>query len=141
MSKNAKSAAWSVDTIRNEGEYGSGPDTHSGFDSFAILDSEGRVLFDSLNRDGAVTEITEDGDAYEGYFNAWDAKAKEDAERIVICVNAFEEMSNALEAASSVLRYLPDINTNCGGTRPMMTTRKAEKLVAAALAKAQGDQR
>ncbi|WP_353631055.1 hypothetical protein AADG64_09550 [Achromobacter xylosoxidans] len=46
-------APWSVETVRNEGEYGSGPDTTTGFDSYAVLDANGRTLFDSLNSDVA----------------------------------------------------------------------------------------
>lgn len=89
---------WSVDSTRNEGEYGDGgPDPRSGFDSFVIMDSEGRVLFDSLNRDGSMTEITEEGDSYEGHFHAWDAAAKRDAEHVVRCVNAHADLLAALQ--------------------------------------------
>jgi hypothetical protein len=92
---------WEVDTVRSDGEYGDGgPDSHVGFDAYAIFDSEGRVLFDSLNRDGSASEITEEGDSYEGYFRAWDAKARADAERIVQCVNAHNHMLEALEVVS-----------------------------------------
>jgi len=45
---------------------------------------------------------------------------------------------DALVAAETVLRYLPDINTNWGGKRETMTTRRAEALVIAAIAKATG---
>jgi hypothetical protein len=94
-------APWSVDSTRNEGEYGDGgPDPRSGFDSFVIMDSEGRALFDSLNRDGTLTEITEDGDAYEGHFHAWDAAAKRDAEHVVRCVNAHDDLLAAATQAA-----------------------------------------
>lgn len=43
------------------------------------------------------------------------------------------EMIEALDAAESILRYMPDISTNCGGTKPLMTTRKALQLVRHAL--------
>lgn len=84
-------APWSVDSTPNEGEYGNnGPDTRSGFNSFAIIDAEGRVLFDSLNRDGSACEVTEDYDEDGG--SAWDAQAKADAEHAVKCVNEHDEL-------------------------------------------------
>ena len=92
---------WYVDTVRNEGEYGNnGPDTRSGFNSFAIFDTEGRVLFDSLNRDGSACEVTEDYDEDGG--SAWDAQAKADAERIVQCVNKYDELSDIVSKLASL---------------------------------------
>jgi hypothetical protein len=89
MSANHTPEPWGVEEIDNEGEYGSGPDTSRGFQSFAICDVQGRALFDSLNRDVGVSEIHEDGHADEdGYVAAWDDMAKRDAHRIVACVNA-----------------------------------------------------
>jgi hypothetical protein len=40
----------------------------------------------------------------------------------------------ALSAAESILRYAPSFSTNCGGTKPGMTTQEALRLVRAALA-------
>lgn len=98
-------APWEVDTVRNEGEYGNGgPDSHIGFDSFVVMDSEGRVLFDSLNRDGALTEVDEESDDEDGYHRAWDTLAKADAEHIVRCVNAHDLMLEALEVVSDVFQ-------------------------------------
>lgn len=80
---------WIVEAIDNNGEYGSGPDSRSGFQSFAICDAESRVLFDSLNRDVSISEIHEEAheDEY-GHVTAWDDLASRDARRIVACVNA-----------------------------------------------------
>lgn len=43
-------------------------------------------------------------------------------------------MREALDAAESILRYTPNISTNCNGTKPGMSTRHAHQLVCAALA-------
>jgi hypothetical protein len=47
-------------------------------------------------------------------------------------------MREALDAAESILLSAQDFSTNCGGTKPNMTTRKAHALVVAALSKARG---
>ena len=41
-------------------------------------------------------------------------------------------MREALDSAESILRYTPEMSTNCGGTKPNMTTRKALTMVRAA---------
>ena len=38
-------------------------------------------------------------------------------------------LRTAVESAESILRYCPQINTNCNGTRPNMTTSKALSLL------------
>ena len=45
---------WSVDTVQSDGEYGSGPDAHSGFHVSAIFGPNGETLFDALNSDAAI---------------------------------------------------------------------------------------
>lgn len=49
-----------------------------------------------------------------------------------------DRMREALDAAESILLSAQDFSTNCGGTKPNMTTRKAHALVVAALSKARG---
>ena len=53
-------------------------------------------------------------------------------------IAAAPDLLEALVAAETVLRYLPDINTNWVGERATMTTRRAEAIVIAAIAKATG---
>jgi hypothetical protein len=69
MSAKHTPGPWHVDSTHNEGEYGSGPDTHSGFKSFVVFDDDGRSLFDSTNSE--ATEVAEAFD--EDSFHAWDA--------------------------------------------------------------------
>lgn len=84
---------WSVDEVDNDGDYGDGPNPRNGFKSFAICDGDGNILFDSLNRDSDVSEIHEDDHADEyGHLYAWDDLAKQDARRIVACVNACRDI-------------------------------------------------
>lgn len=79
---------WSVESVNNpDAEYsGGGPEAHKGFDAFQIVDSKGRVLFDSLNRDPAASLIKED--VSEESVHAWDKDAKRDALTIVKVLNA-----------------------------------------------------
>jgi hypothetical protein len=45
----------------------------------------------------------------------------------------------ALDAAESILRYTPQFSTNCGGTKPGMTTQEALRLVRVALARVEAE--
>ena len=72
-------------------------------------------------------------------------QAKADMEFLVKAANSYaslkeenDRMREALDAAESILRYVQDFSTNCNGTKPNMTTRKAHALVVAALSKARG---
>jgi hypothetical protein len=53
-------------------------------------------------------------------------------------IAAAPDLLEALIAAQTVLRYLPDMTTNWGGERETMSTRQAEARVIAAIAKATG---
>lgn len=125
---------WDYDAVRNEGEYGDGgPDSHIGFDSFAILDAEGRVLFDSLNRDGAVTEVDEESDDEAGYHRAWDRRAQADAQHVVRCVNAHDDLLEALQ------RYVAlDIKADGYDGKTMRQDSGLHRAAVAAIAKAGG---
>jgi len=81
---------WEIDTIDNCGEYGDGgPDTSTGFKSYAVYDANGRVLFDTLNSDAA--EIHEQG--YDLDHCAWDEVGK----RNLTLAHASPDMAMALE--------------------------------------------
>ena len=71
---------WWADEVKNEGCYGSGDDSVEGFTSYAIYDSDGKTLFDSLNSDAACISEEYDG---EGHV-AWDETAQRNAEFIAI---------------------------------------------------------
>lgn len=81
---------WEIDTIDNEGEYGDGgPDTSTGFKSYAVYDAKGRVLFDTLNSDAA--EIHDEG--YDLDHHAWDEVGK----RNLTLAHASPDMALILE--------------------------------------------
>lgn len=84
-----QSLGWQVVEVKNEGEYGDGgPDSRTRFTSYAIADSEGRILFDSLNCDHRVCEVHEEFDDEDGYRTAWDEPSRKRAEMIVARMNA-----------------------------------------------------
>lgn len=64
----ATPAPWESDNARNNGHYGSGPDTHEGFQSYIALDAQSKVIFDTLNSD--IATVMEEGDE-DGHY-AWD---------------------------------------------------------------------
>jgi hypothetical protein len=92
----ATPGAWEVDTLKSEGEYGSGPDTVAGFEVSAIYNTKGDVLFDAMNSD--AIEVQEDyGDA-DGYVLAYDLTSAANAALIVLLRNNLDTIIAALEA-------------------------------------------
>jgi hypothetical protein len=79
----ATPGARTVESIRNaEGEYSSGgPEASVGFDAFQLVDENGRVILDTLNRDPLLGEIKEE--VHEHGIAAWDIRAKSDLALIV----------------------------------------------------------
>lgn len=65
---NLSSPPFEVIAGDNCGHYGSGPDTHQGFVSYAVVDSQGRTIVDTFN--STATEVHEDVD--EDGLQAWD---------------------------------------------------------------------
>ncbi|MCP6612118.1 hypothetical protein NL511_28035, partial [Klebsiella pneumoniae] len=76
----ATQGEWWADEVKNEGCYGSGDDCVEGFTSYAIYDSDGQTIFDSLNSDAACISEEYDG---EGHV-AWDETAQRNAEFIAM---------------------------------------------------------
>lgn len=63
--KGAAPGPWEVDTLHNEGSYGSGDEGRTGFKSRQMQDVNGLVIFDSLNADhNAVLIEEEDSDEF-----------------------------------------------------------------------------
>jgi hypothetical protein len=62
LAAKATPGPWEVDTLKSEGEYGSGPDTTVGYEVSAIYNAKGEALFDALNSD-AITVHDEVSDA------------------------------------------------------------------------------
>ena len=128
----------SVEAIDADGDYGSGEDVHSGYKAYAITDADGRVLFDSLNRDSANTEIKVESDGES--FLAWDHLAKSDAERIVRAVNAHDELVTAAQEAIRLIDWLkliakPDVEMHKHEIRGQAEMFQAR--IATALAKSE----
>lgn len=81
MSQSPTAKRYSVEPVRNaDAEYGVGDETSTGFDAFLVVDEAGLVLFDTLNRDGRLSEIhTEhEDDELGGRYYAWDEPAHRD---------------------------------------------------------------
>jgi len=72
---------WTYDATKNEGSYGSGPDTHEGFDSYQVLgEVRGKevVICDCVNSD-VIEVLVEDGDDENG-GSAWDDQGRKNME-------------------------------------------------------------
>ncbi|HEC2565390.1 TPA: ead/Ea22-like family protein [Raoultella ornithinolytica] len=99
----ATQGEWWADEVKNEGCYGSGDDCVEGFTSYAIYDSDGQTLFDSLNSDAAC--ICEEYDG-EGHV-AWDETAQRNAEFIALANPAnVRTLVEALEKAQQRISEL-----------------------------------
>lgn len=91
---------WDTDTLRSEGEFGRGPDTTIGYDTYAIFaEVRGKflVLFDSLNSDATEIEDESDGETY----SAWDAVSRANAALITEAVNALPALLDTIDRLSS----------------------------------------
>jgi hypothetical protein len=95
LAKDATPGLWEVDTLKSEDEYGSGPDTVSGFDVSAIYNAKGEALFDASNSD--TIEVHADYADEDGYVSAYDPISATNAALIV-------ELHNALPAIITALR-------------------------------------
>ena len=104
----ATQGEWWADEVKNEGCYGSGDDCVEGFTSYAIYDSDGQTIFDSLNSDAACISEEYDG---EGHV-AWDETAQRNAEFIAMAnpanvlalVEALEKAQTINAAAEKLVR-------------------------------------
>ncbi len=90
---------WGEDTLKSEGAYGSGDDTHEGFATTAIYNAEGKLLFDALNSD--VILVQEEWDEG-GFCYAHDLTSSANADLIVTLRNALPELIAALEVVALV---------------------------------------
>ena len=92
MASAAMALPLETDTEHNEGDYGSGDESSSGFKSYAIFDATGKKLFDSLNSDAIeVHEEFDDDGCY-----AWDETSRRYAKLIVAAVNALPDLIREL---------------------------------------------
>lgn len=103
----ATAAPWAYDTTKNDGEYGSGDETHSGFDSFKMqADDSGKVLFDSLNSDAAVVE------EFDSDGRAMDAVAHENFRLIEFLRNNAKALIAAAERDLASKSALSDVSAD-----------------------------
>jgi hypothetical protein len=78
LAKLATQGEWHINTIKNDGCYGSGEDEYSGFTSYSICEQDGQSLFDTINSDSICVESENDGESESVY--AWDDIGKKNAE-------------------------------------------------------------
>lgn len=120
---------WEVDTIKSEGEYGSGPDTLTGFAVSVILDPNGKALADALNSDLIV--VHEDGGDWDGYVAAWDETSANDFALIVALRNALPEIiatyreRDSYKAALERIDGMTDIEADFDGFEACKIARTA----------------
>ena len=93
---------WEIDTERSEGEYGSAPDTSTGYDDFligAFIDGKWATLLTTEN--STVKEIEEDYD--EDYHRAWDRIGEVNANLAMAAVNALPELLDRIAAKDAMI--------------------------------------
>jgi len=90
---------WEVDTIENDGAYGSGPDAVHGFKSPVMLDAEGKALFDAYNSD--LIEVHEEYD--EDSCHAWDEQGRANFALVAAAVNALPDLLATIESLRAEL--------------------------------------
>ena len=106
LSAKATQGPWEVDTIRNDGEYGDGgPDSRTGFDSYAIFGADMSILLDSLNSTAIMVneEYDEDG------LHAWDEVGSCNIDFIVAAVNFLRANLPALKQNAEDAELLREV--------------------------------
>lgn len=97
----ASPGPWKSDSMRSEGSYGIGDDTHEGFDTFKVTDAKGNTICDALNSDAGEVheEYDEDG------CHAWDEVARRNMDFIAharadipFLLSEVERLSRQVEA-------------------------------------------
>jgi hypothetical protein len=129
LAEKATPGPWETDTLKSEGEYGSGPDTVAGFEVTAIYNAKGEVLFDALNSDAIV--VHEDYGDEDGYVLAWDETSKTNAALIVALVNNLPAIISALEAVpvmKEALQAFTDGDIDVSNTAVIIGNGAGEKL-------------
>lgn len=100
----ATKGVWEIDTIKNEGSYGNGPDCVEGFESYKIIAGSGNSLLDSLNSETA--EVHEDGPGELGEYHAWDDVALHNFELIAAMKNALPALLSERKAMKAEIERL-----------------------------------
>jgi hypothetical protein len=86
---------WGFEVMPCENTYGEGDDAQEGYNAYAIVDTQGRVLFDSLNRDDRTSLIKEDHD--QDGRHAWDAQARVDVRLAAAAWDLLEALKRIAE--------------------------------------------
>lgn len=74
---------WEADVTRNDGDYGSGDEVHSGFESYQVLAEvrgQSAAVVDTINASHLITEVAEEYD--EDGHSAWDEQGRKNAAHI-----------------------------------------------------------
>lgn len=101
----ATKGPWEVDTEQSEGEYGSAPDTHTGYEDFLIgaeINGKWATLLTTENS----TEKLIDEDYDEDYHRAWDVIGEANSALVVAAVNALPSLLDRIEAQDATIARL-----------------------------------
>lgn len=101
----ATKGPWEVDTEQSEGEYGSAPDTHTGYEDFLIgaeINGKWATLLTTEN----ATEKLIDEDYDEDYHRAWDMIGEANSALVVAAVNALPSLLDRIEAQDATIARL-----------------------------------
>lgn len=113
---------WETDTERSEGEYGSGPDTSTGYDDFLIGADIGGKWATLLTTENSTAKLIEE-DYDEDYHRAWDAVGEANAKLIVAMRNALPALLDRVEAGVRAMRHIEEVATD-----PVSTTAALEAI-------------
>jgi hypothetical protein len=139
---------WEADTEKNDGDFGIGDETESGYLGYAMFDANGKRLFGSENSDAGCIKVEDDEDG----SHAWDIVAEQNFALIAKLVSALPDLlapSHNLAAAEQMVRAFADTYTGmaehggsgswvlCSDVAAAITTVLLPRLLAA-LTQAQG---
>lgn len=103
--KAATPGPWYSDTTKSEGSYGSGPDTHEGYNAYelcVVINEKVEVLADSLNSTYGMVDVEYDEDG----ASAWDDIARRNFDLIADAPTDMAAMVAEIEILRDCLRAL-----------------------------------
>lgn len=96
MLAKATPGEWEVDTEKTDGEYGSGPDCHSGYHASIITAGDKRICGTENSSDGEVHEEFDEDGCY-----AWDEVAARNMKAAATAVNTLPAALDEIERLSA----------------------------------------
>lgn len=114
---------WDSDYVATEGSYGTGEDTHEGYDEFIVYNAKGDPIFSTENAEGGTIEVEYDED---GFKNAWNENSRRNIEFCKAARNHLRGLIEAAERLFEARRIYEEQSIEITSLRTQLADAKAE---------------